>query len=86
MAVGGTRRVQVRPENGLGWRKIGKCAEKIEAAGLMAGIPGAGAEDNTACLTELLPRPIDSDAQRRFNRRFDESLIVEAELVGLGSE
>eukprot|EP00930_Biecheleria_cincta_P101039 TRINITY_DN92674_c0_g1_i1.p1 TRINITY_DN92674_c0_g1~~TRINITY_DN92674_c0_g1_i1.p1 ORF type:complete len:352 (+),score=65.83 TRINITY_DN92674_c0_g1_i1:35-1090(+) len=86
MAVGGKRRIQVRPENGLGWRKIGRCAEKIEAAGIMAGIPGAGAEDNTACLTELLPQPKDSDAQRRFNRRFDESLIVEAELVGLGSD
>jgi len=86
MAVGGKRRVQVRPENGLGWRKVGKCAEKIEAAGILSGIPGAGAEDNTTCLTGLLPQPKDSDAQRRFNRRFDESLIFEAELLGLGSE
>merc|ERR1719277_2584495 len=27
MNVGGKRRVQVRPEYGLGWRKSGKCAQ-----------------------------------------------------------
>ncbi|CAK9078527.1 Peptidylprolyl isomerase [Durusdinium trenchii] len=31
MAVGGVRRIQVRPDYGLGWKKEGKCAEAIGA-------------------------------------------------------
>ncbi|CAJ1405417.1 unnamed protein product [Effrenium voratum] len=85
MAVGGVRRVQVRPDYSLGWKKPGKCAEAIGAVGMVAGLPGGGAEMESACLdTSLLPQPVDWDAKRRFERRFDESLIVEAELVGLG--
>lgn len=84
MAVGGKRRVQVRPENGLGWRKAGKCAEADQAlidSGLLLG----GVEDNGTCLDEKkLPQPRDFGQRRRFERRFDESLIVEVELVGLG--
>jgi len=85
MAVGGVRRVQVRPDYGLGWMKEGKCAETIGAVGVVAGLPAAGAERRSTCLdTSLLPQPIDWDAKRRFERRFDEGLIVEVELMGLG--
>lgn len=72
MAVGGKRRIQVRPEQGLGWKKPGQCAEAIAAVGIISGLPMGGAENQ------------DFAARRRFSRRFDESLIVEAELVGLG--
>ena len=34
MSVGGVRRVQVRPDYGLGWKKPGKCAEEIGAVAL----------------------------------------------------
>lgn len=70
MAVGGVRRVQVRPDYGLGWKKEGKCAEAIGAVGVVAGLPAAGAERESACLDDsLLPQPIDWDAKRRFERR-----------------
>jgi len=85
MAVGGKRRVQVRPENGLGWKKVGRCAEEVQAVGVVAGLPMGGAENQETCLDEeKLPRPEDFAAKRRFSRRFDEALIVEAELVGIG--
>lgn len=84
LAVGGRRRVQVRPEYGLGWKKSGKCAGEI-GVGAVAGLPGAGVENEGDCLDESkLPKPVDFAAQRRFARRFDESLIVEVDLVGLG--
>jgi len=85
MAVGGTRRVQVRPENGLGWKKPGKCAEEDFTMGIVAGIPGGKTENEETCLNTKLPQPTDFGSKRRFSRRFDESLIVEAELVGLGA-
>eukprot|EP00913_Durusdinium_trenchii_P031662 g29650.t1 len=100
MAVGGVRRIQVRPDYGLGWKKEGKCAEAIGAVGMVAGLPAAGAERESDCIdTALLPQPIDrwgaemgpmsavesrKQNSRRFERRFDEALIVEAELMGLG--
>jgi len=84
MAVGGTRRVQVRPDQGMGWKKVGQCATASYAVGALAGLPGAGAENEEACLDEsLLPQPGDYGAKRRFARRFDESLIVEVQLVGV---
>lgn len=85
MAVGGRRRVQVRPENGLGWRKPGKCAEQDSTMGIISGIPGVNTENEETCLNDKLPQPVDFGSKRRFSRRFDESLIVEAELVALGA-
>lgn len=85
MAVGGRRRVQVRPENGLGWKKPGKCAEESDTMGVMVGLPGGKTENEETCLNDKLPQPVDFGSKRRFSRRFDESLIVEAELVGVGS-
>lgn len=84
MAVGGLRRIQVRPDYGLGWKKSGKCAEEVMAIGTLAGVPGSGAENEETCLDESkLPKPKDFGEKRRFARRFDESLIVEVELAGL---
>jgi len=86
MSVGSVRRVQVRPEKGLGWRKPGKCGTGFAAVGAISGIPGASIESNDSCLmADLLPQPADFQEKRRFLRRFDESLIVELELLGLGS-
>jgi len=87
MSVGGVRRVQVRPENGLGWKKEGKCATEVQSVGLIAGLPVGGAEQQEDCLDSArLPQPQDFASKRRFSRRFDESLIVEAELVALGAK
>ncbi|CAE7216152.1 ANK1 [Symbiodinium pilosum] len=87
MSVGGIRRVQVRPDFGLGWKKPGKCAEAIGAVGAIAGLPAAGAEKESSCLdTSLLPQPEDWNAKRRFERRFDESLIVEVEPAPLDQQ
>jgi len=84
MAVGGKRRVQVRPEGGLGWMRFGKCAERVDAVGLAVGLPGAGAANQEACMDKsLLPQPASFSAERRFSRRFDESLIVEVELMSV---
>lgn len=86
MAVGGTRRIQVRPEDGLGWKRAGKCAEEMQAVGLVAGLPMGGAENQETCIDDTkIPKPMDFASKRRFSRRFDESLIVEAELMGLGA-
>eukprot|EP00440_Ansanella_granifera_P065783 gb/GFBE01071343.1/.p1 GENE.gb/GFBE01071343.1/~~gb/GFBE01071343.1/.p1 ORF type:complete len:345 (+),score=70.98 gb/GFBE01071343.1/:1-1035(+) len=85
MAVGGVRRVQVRPDYNLGWKKEGKCADVVQGVGALAGLPFVGVEREGNCLVEsLLPQPIDWDAKRRFERRFDETLIVEVELMGVG--
>lgn len=88
MAVGGTRRVQVRPENGLGWRKSGNCQDVnagTSAIAVVAGVPGVTVGNEEGCLErDKLPQPKDFGAQRRFSRRFDESLIVEVDLVGIG--
>lgn len=86
MAVNGTRRIQVRPDYGLGWKKAGKCAESSAVIGMVSGLPAAGTENEETCLSDLLPQPLDYGAKRRFARRFDESLIVEALLVGVGSK
>jgi len=81
MAVGGTRRIQVKSENGMGWKKPGDCAKTKD---LGVQLISAG-EDNDLCLDEAkLPQPADYGAKRRFLRRFDENLIVEAELVSIG--
>mmetsp|Transcript_43147 Transcript_43147/g.94042 ORF Transcript_43147/g.94042 Transcript_43147/m.94042 type:complete len:362 (-) Transcript_43147:59-1144(-) len=86
MAVGGRRRIQVRPDRGLGWRKVGKCAETNTAATAIAGIPNAGVENEETCIDlNKQPAPADYAAKRRFARRFDESLIVEVDLVGVGA-
>ncbi|CAN0008071.1 unnamed protein product [Discosporangium mesarthrocarpum] len=82
MHVGGVRRVAVRPEQG--WKKNDpKCATEIDM-GALSGVPGAALAKVEDCIdTRLEPRPVGYGATRRMSRRFDETLIVEVEVVAL---
>eukprot|EP00639_Heterosigma_akashiwo_P007360 CAMPEP_0194561902 /NCGR_PEP_ID=MMETSP0292-20121207/2518_1 /TAXON_ID=39354 /ORGANISM="Heterosigma akashiwo, Strain CCMP2393" /LENGTH=281 /DNA_ID=CAMNT_0039410417 /DNA_START=77 /DNA_END=923 /DNA_ORIENTATION=+ len=83
MRVGGVRRVQVRPDKG--WNKASvdpRCAPTLDL-GKTGTVPG-GITAVEGCIdTSLLPAPVGFQAQRKFARRFDESLIAEIELVGI---
>eukprot|EP00903_Cladosiphon_okamuranus_P009642 g9175.t1 len=80
MRVGGVRRVAVRPERG--WKKQDpKCATEIDM-GVMSGVPGAALAKVEDCIDLTLePKPVGYGATRRMARRFDETLIVEVEVV-----
>eukprot|EP00904_Undaria_pinnatifida_P010997 jgi/Undpi1/7027/HiC_scaffold_21.g09501.m1 len=80
MRVGGVRRVAVRPERG--WKKQDpKCATEIDM-GVMSGVPGAALAKVEDCIDLTLePRPVGYGATRRMARRFDETLIVEVEMI-----
>ena len=96
MQPGGKRRVLVRPERG--WRELtGACAVGEKEIGLDAAKRvdsqdgnlvfradiGAAIENETACQNkESQPQPRSYGAKARFGRRFDESLLVELDLVG----
>ena len=98
MQPGGVRRVLVRPERG--WRELtGACAQGTKSLDLNAqqrtdaqsgnlvfkADIGAAIENETACQDKTsLPQPRSYGAKARFGRRFDESLLVELELVGFG--
>ena len=98
MKPGGRRRVLVRPERG--WREeTGACAAGSQSLTLDAAQRttaqdgnlvfkadiGAAIENENACQNkEALPQPRSYGAKARFGRRFDESLLVELELVGFG--
>lgn len=48
---------------------------------------GAAVENETACLTKTKqPLPRSYGGKQRFARRFDESLLVELDLVGLADD
>ena len=96
MKPGGRRRVLVRPERG--WKdQTGACASGEKTIGLTpeqrdtavesnlvfkADI-GAAIENETACQNkESVPQPRTYGQRARFGRRFDESLLVELDLVG----
>ena len=96
MQSGGRRRVLVRPERG--WRELsGACAEGQKSLGLDAtqrtsaqdgnlvfkADIGAAIENENACQNKVSqPQPRSYGAKARFGRRFDESLLVELDLVG----
>lgn len=96
MQPGGRRRVLVRPERG--WRDLsGQCAEGQKSLGLEAAQRtsaqtsnlvfkadiGAAIENTDACQNKIsAPQPRSYGARARFGRRFDESLLVEVDLVG----
>jgi len=96
MQPGGRRRVLVRPERG--WRvQTGACAEGEKKLGLEATTRtdsqdgnlvfkadiGAAIENENACQNkESVPQPRTYGGKARFGRRFDESLLVELDLVG----
>jgi len=95
MQPGGRRRVLVRPERG--WRTLtGACAEGEKSITLDAqkrtddqsgnlvfkADIGAAIENENACQNKIsLPQPRSYGAKARFGRRFDESLLVEVDLV-----
>uniref|UniRef100_A0A7S3C403 peptidylprolyl isomerase n=1 Tax=Haptolina ericina TaxID=156174 RepID=A0A7S3C403_9EUKA len=96
MKPGGRRRVLVRPERG--WREqTGACASGEKSLDLNAqqrntatdgnlvfkADIGAAIESETACQNKVsLPQPRTYGGKARFGRRFDESLLVELDLVG----
>ena len=96
MKPGGRRRVLVRPERG--WKETtGACAEGTKSLGLDAAQRtsaqdgnlvfkadiGAAIENENACQNKVsAPQPRSYGAKARFGRRFDESLLVELDLVG----
>jgi hypothetical protein len=77
MKPGGKRRVLVRPERG--WKdSSAACADIVFKADI-----GAAVENEAACITKnKVPLPRTYGAKQRFARRFDESLLVELDLVG----
>ena len=87
MKAGGKRRILVRPERG--WFIGGTCTDALESSdinSLAANfiVPGTKIEDAGRCLdTTRIPSPVSYSAKRRMNRRFDESLILEVDVVSI---
>jgi len=76
MKPGGRRRVLVRPERG--WKDPGSCSDIVFKADI-----GAAVENTAACINQkIVPLPRTYGGKQRFARRFDESLLVELDLVG----
>jgi hypothetical protein len=96
MRPGGRRRVLVRPERG--WREqTGACASGEKNINLTPEVRdtaqdanlvfkadiGAAIENELACQNKVSqPQPRSYGAKARFGRRFDESLLVELDVVG----
>mmetsp|Transcript_4525 Transcript_4525/g.11974 ORF Transcript_4525/g.11974 Transcript_4525/m.11974 type:complete len:326 (-) Transcript_4525:349-1326(-) len=96
MQPGGKRRVLVRPERG--WKlQTGACKDGEKSLDLSAAERttatdgnlvfkadiGAAIENENACQNKVsLPQPRTYGAKARFGRRFDESLLVELDLIG----
>mmetsp|Transcript_130911 Transcript_130911/g.238153 ORF Transcript_130911/g.238153 Transcript_130911/m.238153 type:complete len:349 (+) Transcript_130911:59-1105(+) len=82
MKPGGKRRVLVRPERG--WKASGTsqdCAKTV----FMADIGAQIVNENDCRNKESQPQPRSYGGTQRFGRRFDESLLVEIDLVNVGS-
>lgn len=78
MQRGGRRRVNVRPARG--WKLPDSSCLKVYTD--MAVVPGTQVQENDACFADdLLPKPSNYGAKRRMLRRYDETLIVELDLV-----
>jgi len=77
---GGKRRISVIPERG--WRITDKaCAGAIDV-GSALGLPGASVTEAEGCLDNVrVPSPTTFQAKRKLGRRFDESLLLEVEVV-----
>lgn len=90
MAVGGIRRFAVTPD--AGWRKPGKSCDGGPGGSGAGGdlktdyvvVPTATMVAAEACFdTSKQPFPTSYAQQRRMAQRFDQSLIMEVELVGV---
>ena len=89
MAAGSIRRISILPQ--MGWRLPGKQCDGGPGGSGAGGelktdyvvIPTATMVNEEACFDKTkLPFPQRYDQQRRLAQRFDQSLIVEVELVG----
>lgn len=89
MAVGSVRRITVLPQ--MGWRLPGRDCDGGPGGSGNGGelktdyviVPTATLVNEEACFDKAkLPFPTRYDQQRRLAQRFDQSLIVEVELVG----
>jgi len=99
MKPGGTRRVLVRPERG--WKiQTGACASGEKTLDLTAqqrntatdgnlvfkADIGAAIENETSCQNKASePQPRTYGGRARFGRRFDESLLVELDVIGFST-
>ena len=83
MRVGGRRRINVRPERG--WKlPDAQCLTTITD---MAIVPTSKVQENDACFDgQSMPTPANFASRRRMLRRYDETLIVDAELVDVLAE
>lgn len=78
MRVGGRRRINVRPERG--WKlPDAQCLTTFTDVTI---VPTTKVQENDACFSsDALPAPSNYAARRRMLRRYDETLIVDCELV-----
>jgi len=84
MRAGGRRRVNVRPERG--WKLPDNLCLRTDSAVSQAislsVVPGTQVQENDACFSEnLVPRPGNYGAKRRMLRRYDETLIVDIDVI-----
>jgi len=91
MKVGGTRRFAVLPQ--MGWRKPDKFCDGGPGGAGSGGeiktdyvvVPTAQLVDEEACFDKTKqPFPLEYGQQRRMAQRFDQSLIMEVEVVAAG--
>lgn len=80
MRTGGRRRINVRPERG--WKlKDSLCLKTYTDVTI---VPTTKVQENDACFAvNLIPAPSNYGAKRRMLRRYDETLIVDCEVVGI---
>mmetsp|Transcript_44938 Transcript_44938/g.123197 ORF Transcript_44938/g.123197 Transcript_44938/m.123197 type:complete len:194 (-) Transcript_44938:376-957(-) len=78
MKIGGRRRINVRPERG--WKLPDNICLKTYTD--VTIVPTTKVQDNDACFsTTRQPTPSNYGAKRRMLRRYDETLIVDCEVV-----
>jgi len=78
MKQGGRRRINVRPERG--WKLPDNTCLKTYTD--VTVVPGTQVQENDACFAaSLVPTPANYGARRRMLRRYDETLIVDCEVV-----
>lgn len=80
MKEGGKRRVAVRPERG--WRSLDPACTQAIDVGAAVGLPGASVTEAESCMdVARIPAPKTFQAKRKLARRFDESLLLELEVL-----
>mmetsp|Transcript_3540 Transcript_3540/g.6988 ORF Transcript_3540/g.6988 Transcript_3540/m.6988 type:complete len:275 (-) Transcript_3540:257-1081(-) len=78
--MGGRRRINVTPLRG--WKLPDNTCLKTYTD--ITIVPGTQVQENDACFADnLLPKPNNYGARRRMLRRYDETLIVDCEIVNV---